>query len=107
MIYKCQKCGFPNSFQKRSSRMNKYLHVCIGILGNELGYDINEMKSVLKSHFGYFKTVPNKLTGEEVISYDETSKMNSKECSEFINQIIRFASEQGIVIATPEEYFEK
>jgi len=34
-------------------------------------------------------------------------KMDSKECSEFINQIVRFASEQGIVISSPEEYFQK
>ncbi len=86
--------------------MNKYLHVCIGILGNELGYDIEEMKSVLKNHFGYCKKVTDKMTGEEIIVYEETSKMNSKECGIFIEQIIRFAAEQGIVIATPQEYYE-
>jgi len=107
MIYTCASCGAPNSFSKRSSRMNKYLHVCIGILGNELGYDIEEMKSVLKVHFGYYKMTVNKATGEEIITYAETSKMNSKECSEFINQIVRFASEQGILISSPEEYFQK
>ena len=107
MIYTCSHCGQANEFSKRSSRINKYLHVCIGILGNELGYDIEEMKSVLKVHFGYYKMTVNKATGEEVITYAETSKMNSKECGTFIEQIIRFASEQGIVISSPEEYFQK
>lgn len=51
MIYKCSKCGFPNEINKRSNKMNRYLHLAIGILANELGYDANEMKDVLKYHF--------------------------------------------------------
>lgn len=106
MIYKCSKCGFPNEINKRSNKMNRYLHLAIGILANELGYDANEMKDVLKYHFGLYKKIVNKQTGEEIISYAETSAMTSGECSQFIEQIVRFGAEQGISILTPEEYFQ-
>ncbi len=106
-IYTCQYCGKPNEFAKRSNKQNAYMHLALTILGNELGYDVNEAKQVMKHHFGMYKELVDKKTGESIIIYDETSKMNSKEMSEFIEKIIRFAAEQGIVIDSPEDYYSK
>lgn len=106
-VFHCKYCGKPNSFQRRGTQMNKYLHVCLGILGKELGYTMDEIKTVMKYHFGYYHELASEKTGETIIVYDETSKMNSKQCSEFIEQIIRFAAEQGINIESPEEHFNK
>lgn len=107
MIYTCKRCGFPNELTKRSNQTNKYLHVILKILGDHLGYEIDEIKTLMKYHFKYYTELTNKETGETVLVYTETSKMDSKTCAEFIDKIIRFAAEHGCVIDDPETYYSK
>lgn len=106
MEYFCKYCGKQNFVETRTNQQNKYFHKIVSILAEEFGNTVDEMKCNLKIEFGYYHEGTNKKTGEMYIVYNETSKMNKKELSEFTEKIIDFAGSYGIEILTPEEYFQ-
>lgn len=85
----------------RSISQNSYLHVVISLYAINFGYTLNEAKTDLKRLCEFMVYEKNGIK-----YLKETSKMNSKELSEFINWIRNYASLNGLYIPTAEEYKE-
>lgn len=85
----------------RSISQNSYLHVVISLYAINFGYTLNEAKTDLKRLCEFMVYEKN---GTKYLK--ETSKMNSKELSEFLNWIRNYASLNGLYIPTAEEYKE-
>ena len=84
---------------KRSASQNAYLHVCISIYAIELGYTLDEAKTLLKRLCPFMVYEKN---GFKFIK--KTSGMDSKELTDFIDWIRNHAAQQNINIPTSEEY---
>lgn len=98
----CPTCG-ANSLKKRSLPQNKLLHVYIGIMAKELGYDRDDMKEIIKYKFLLSERV-DENTGEVFKYVKDTSKLSKEECTDLIESLIRWASEQfAVVLYSPGE----
>lgn len=85
--------------KRRTIQQNSYLHVLFSLWGSEYGYTISESKKKIKDScpFGTYKK-----NGE--IFYVETSKMNTKELTEFIDWFRNYSSTNGLYLPTSDEY---
>ena len=90
---------------KRTLQQNKYIHVVFGILGDELGYSMAEIKQLCKQEFGLYDEAVNKKTGETFYVYRSTADLSKKDFAEFTEKILILAGKMGIHILNPEEYF--
>lgn len=96
---------------KRSGQQNRYLHLTFTILTdslNELGnsFTMPEIKELLKAKYAMievFNTKTGEVIGQRIKG---TSEMNKTELSVFIDSIIRWAADFGIVLLYPNESFE-
>ncbi len=92
---------------KRSNEQNAFLHVICRLLKdglNELGNNYNEVtvKSIVKYKF-LLVTEVNQNTGETFERIKDTSELSVEEMKVFIEQIIYFAAELGIILPTEEQ----
>jgi len=85
--------------QVRSIKHNSYLHVCITLYAIYFGSTLNEAKTDLKRECDFMVYVKDNRK-----YLKETSKMDSKELSEFIEWIRNYSSLNGCYIPTSEEY---
>jgi len=83
-------------FKKRSNSQNKYYWKCIQIIGDELGYERDEMHETFKATF---------LSREEneLKHVPSSANITTKEFSGYMERIIRFAAKQGIVLPDPTD----
>jgi len=93
---------------KRSEQQNSYWWgVIIKILGEELGYDKDEMHEVLKFKFLKREKVIER-TGELMFYSISTTKLSVSEFVKLVEDVIRWAaSELSIVIPLPSEHLLK
>lgn len=87
--------------QKRSLKINAYLHICLTLYAIEFGYTIEEAKTFFKRKCDFMIYEKN---GEKYLR--KTSKLDNAECSKFVEFIRNFASQQGCYIPDAEEYKE-
>lgn len=81
----------------RSNQANRYLHACFSFLGDELGYETEEMKSIIK-----YKFLSVERPHGTVVK--NTRDLDTKELANFINQFRRWASvEIGIYVPSPDD----
>jgi len=90
---------------KRSSQQNRLLHMHIGILAKEFGFTLEEMKSALKTKFLITDKVCEK-TGEIMQYIKDTSALSKDEFSEFIERVIQFGAEYGVILPLPDDLLE-
>lgn len=92
---------------KRTLSQNDWIHVLITLYAIEYGYTMDESKNLLKSEcpFMSYKKVRTDLEGE-LVFLKQTSKLDKKECSEFIEWIYDYAGKNGCHLPTVEEYVE-
>ena len=85
----------------RTDAQNKYYWVLVHILAGSFGITDKDMHDYPKDTFlpkrEYFLMIKNK-------QLRSTTEQNKDEMSEYIENVIAFASEQGIVIPDIEEY---
>jgi len=94
----------------RSLKQNSLLHIWITILADELGYEMDEMKRLLKEKFAKYPIL-NKHgeemcdeNGEVMISVKDTSDMNKEQMSSFMDKIYRWAIDfNGTVLPQPQD----
>lgn len=91
---------------KRTIQQNKYLWKVFDIIGNEWGYSKDDIKELILREINFTRIIINKKTGEEIIKVKETHNLNKVEFSELVENILRFTSEYGLVILTPEEFLK-
>lgn len=94
--------------KRRSLNQNGYYHICVNLFAIEFGWTMAEAKDELKKLCPFMLyEKENKKTGEKVKFYKQTSIMDSKELTDYIEWIRNFSSQQGCYIPTPEEYQTK
>lgn len=92
--------------RKRTLSQNNYLWgVCYKIIGDELGYDIEEIHEIMKQRFlKRQKDVDfkgKKITLEKTLS---TTKLSTTQFNQYVDKVKMFASsELGIYIPDPNE----
>jgi hypothetical protein len=84
--------------KKRSLSQNSYVHALFSLFGGHFGYNIEESKQVVKQRLGYTYI----KDGVEFLS--QTSKMNTKEKTVFIEKFRNLSSHEGCYLPTPEEF---
>lgn len=89
---------------KRTTKQNSYLWKVFEIIGNELGYDKDEIKVLILMHVNHKKIITNHKTGEQITVPGNTHNLNKSEFSELTEKIIRFSANLGIVIQSPDEF---
>lgn len=82
----------------RTNSQNRYLHALFALFGVHYGLDIDESKQVVKTAL---KCVYEKK-GKTFLK--KTSKMNTKEISDFIERFRMFSSEQGCYLPDADEF---
>jgi hypothetical protein len=89
---------------KRTLKQNSYFHVVITIFAMELGYTIEEGKTMLKRM--YSNAEPSMVYQKKGYKFlRSTTTMDTKELTNFIEWIRNYAArEAGIYIPTSEEY---
>ena len=106
IILTIDKCS-----SKRSNQQNSYIHLLFTILTealNDLGNEFNmlEVKDMMKAKF-LLTDVVNEKTGEILGQRIKgTSECTTVELNEFFENVIRWASELGIVLPYPNEELE-
>lgn len=92
--------------ETRTLQQNRYLWKVFQIIGDELGYDKDDMKELLLRELKHTRVTINKKTGEEITSVAYTHNLNKVEFSDLTERIIRWSAEHGINILSPQEFFE-
>ena len=84
---------------KRTLKLNAYLHVCITLYAIHFGYSLYEAKTFLKRECGFM------MYEKKGVKYlMQTSKLDSLECSKFVEWIRNFSSQNGCYIPDADEY---
>ena len=84
--------------KKRTVLQNSYLHVLFTLWGLHFGYTVEESKTVVKNHLGY----SYEKNGQYF--FVQTSGMDTKELTTFIDKFRNWSSSEGCYLPTPEEY---
>jgi len=84
----------------RSISQNRYLHALFALFGGECGYTIEEAKIVVKRALGY---VYEKESHQFLM---HTSRMTTKELSEFIDRFRNLSAQQGYYLPSADEMNE-
>ena len=83
----------------RSNNQNKYLHALYGLMAQYTGYSTEEVKTISKRHLGYYY----ERGGHKFLV--ETSKMDTKQMTEFIDKVRLWGIEDvGCYLPTVEEW---
>lgn len=82
----------------RSIKQNAYYWVVLTFIGNELGYEADDLHITFKNMFliDHSKSLPVPKS---------TTKLNSLEFTEYLDKIIRKVGEMGITVPSPEDYY--
>ena len=83
----------------RTNQQNRFLHVLISLFAIEIGLTLMEAKTDLKRACEFMRYTKN-----DKLYLKQTSKMDTKELSEFITWIRNYAGMQGLYLPTSEEY---
>jgi len=86
--------------KSRTNAQNKYLHALFGIIANELGYECEEIKDLAK-----FSCPMMKYQKKSKLFFKSTSKLNTKEMSEFTDWIRNWGATMGVYLPSSEEYY--
>jgi len=85
--------------KKRSITQNSYLHVAITLFAIDVGYTIEEAKTVLKRECSFMR-----YEKEDHVFLKRTRDLNTKELTDFIEFIITYAAKMFITIPSSEDY---
>ena len=90
-----------NLHSTRSNQQNRYYWgVVVKILCDETGYDQESMHEILKDKFLQIKT---QVFNEVVDTSRSTTSLNTVEMNEYLENIQRWAAENGTIIPDPDE----
>lgn len=91
---------------KRSLSQNRCFHAMCGELAKHKGYSPEEMKVLIKAHFGLFHYVANKKTGEVIPALKSTADLSVEDFANLITNTEILCAKEGIVCQRDEDYFE-
>lgn len=93
---------------RRSLDQNGWLHMLITLYAIEFGHTMEEAKTILKRECHFMRySKKTQEGGKEIQFLKQTSRLDTKECSEFIEWIYTFAGQNGCHLPTKDEYLER
>ena len=85
--------------KKRTISQNAYMHVVFSLLAIELGYTLDETKTIMKRECNFM------VYDKDCMKFlKRTRDLNTKELTDFIEWIRNYAGNIGLYIPTSEEY---
>ena len=104
----CETCRKEITKNKRTIQQNRYFYAIIKIISESLGegYTPHQVKLLIKDQFLMYEDFVNKKTGEVIRDYHSTANLSRKEFSELTEKLRLFCESYGLVIQTPEEFFQ-
>lgn len=90
---------------KRTLPQNALFHMYVGIIADHLGYELEEMKEIIKFKYCKVEKVDEK-TGEVFEMLELTRYMNKLRMMQLIEQTIRFAAGFKIVLPDPSKFYD-
>jgi len=101
LIVKGKSVDIKEWRKSRSLDQNAYFHVIAKIWGDELGYTLEESKTLIKRELGYYY----EKNGQKFL--ESTVNMDTKRMAELTDKFRAWSSaEFGIYLPYPEEYFK-
>lgn len=91
---------------KRSLAQNNLFHLYIGIMAKELGYELEDMKEIIKFKF-LLAEKASERTGEIMQYIRQTRGLTKLEFIDLIDGLIRFASTLQIVLPDPQGHYDE
>jgi hypothetical protein len=85
----------------RTSLQNRYFHAICTILGNDLGYTVDEMKIVIKRHLEWMQY---KVNGQTFLR--SSSSLDTIEFTDLIDFTRSTGQDNGCYLPTPDEYYQ-
>ncbi len=82
----------------RTIKQNSYLHVLFQLWGNHFGYTLDQAKQAVKIELGYTYEY------EGYQFYIQTSEMDTKHLSIFVDKFRNWSASNGCYLPTSEEY---
>ncbi len=86
-------------YKKRTKAQNRWYWEVIKIIGNELGYEKNELHEAFKAKF-----LDIKMDDRGLMFTTSTTGLTTKQMNEYWEAIARWAAQQGIHIPNPNTY---
>jgi hypothetical protein len=101
LIEKGKLVELKEARKSRSLDQNAYFHLCVGIWADDVGYTIEEAKTVIKRELGYYY----EKNGQKFL--ESTANMDTKRMAELTDKFRLWSSaEFGIYLPEPEEYYK-
>lgn len=99
------KVEVKRNLSKRSLAQNALYWIWVGILSEQTGYRKDEMHSLLRYQF--LPSCEREIMGHRIHDLPSTTKLNTGEFTEYLNDIEGWASDFGIMLPHPEDqYYE-
>lgn len=98
----------------RNLDQNAYLHVCLGLIADETGNDLDTVKNTVKAMYAKQPLLDkngdqiyDKVTSEAAYYIQDTRDMSTTECFEFTERVRMFAQDFcGMVLPLPDEQID-
>lgn len=88
--------------KNRSLAQNKLMWLWFKVIGDDLGYTENEIYDIMADKFLPDETI--EYDGKQIKKNKSTSRLNTKEFTEYLEKIDRWAAgEMGIILPSPED----
>jgi len=84
--------------RKRTNKANRYYWAILTLIGKDLGYYPEEIHNSFKALFLTDRT-------KKIPIVKSTTRLSTEEFTEYIERISQKMAEIGIIIQTPEEYY--
>ena len=92
--------------ERRSVSQNSLYWLYLGCIEEETGNDRYDLHDFFKRK--YLRVGESVLCGEEVVKTISTSKLDTKQFTEYLRKIASFSAQEGIILPDPSDiYFEQ
>jgi len=101
LIEKGKQVELKEYRQNRSLDQNSYFHKIVSIWADDIGYTIEEAKTVIKRELGYYY----EKNGQKFL--ESTATMDTKRMAELTDKFRTWSSSEfGIYLPEPDEYLK-
>jgi hypothetical protein len=89
----------------RSNAQNALLLLWIRVIDDYTGQGVDDLRVIFAVK--YLGSTAIEIDGKNIIYPKSTSSLNSKEFTDYLNQIERFAHEMGLTLPHPDDLFHE
>lgn len=90
---------------KRSLAQNALYWEWMTIIGDSTGYRKDEIHDLMR--YAHLEPITKEVMGQVITELPSTTKLSTKDFTEYLNLIENWASDMGIVLPHPEDLYYK